>query len=308
MDYGHDIAFGSFITPTQVNPERTVELAVASEESGLDLVTFQDHPYQAAYLETWTLLSYVAARTQRVKLSPNVANLPLRPPAVLARATASLDQLTGGRVELGLGAGAFWDAIEAMGGRRLPPAQAVEALIEAITVIRAIWGHGSTHLDGTYYQLHGAKPSIGVHNIGIWLGAYKPRMLTVTGQIADGWLPSMGKIEAMGIDTIAEANARIDRAARAAGRNPDAIRRLINMDGALHTKPAQQWVDEITELALAQGFSTFIFATDNPADYETIGTTISPQVRANVYQARQTKSPNHPNFPPTQTHDPTLKE
>jgi alkanesulfonate monooxygenase SsuD/methylene tetrahydromethanopterin reductase-like flavin-dependent oxidoreductase (luciferase family) len=58
------------------------------------------------------------ARTSTVRLAANVANLPLRPPAVLARATASLDLLSGGRVELGLGAGAFWDAIEAMGGRR----------------------------------------------------------------------------------------------------------------------------------------------------------------------------------------------
>ena len=71
---------------------------------GLDLVTFQDHPYQARFLDTWTLLSVVAAQTANVTVAPNVANLPLRQPVVLARSVASLDLISGGRVELGLGA------------------------------------------------------------------------------------------------------------------------------------------------------------------------------------------------------------
>ncbi len=133
-DYGHDLLFGSFLTPSAAAPEQVVGLAVLSEQVGLDLVTVQDHPYQPSFLDTWTLLSYVAARTERVHLAANVTNLPLRPPAVLARSVASLDLLSGGRVELGLGAGAFWDAIEAMGGRRLGPGEAVEAVEEAIDV------------------------------------------------------------------------------------------------------------------------------------------------------------------------------
>ena len=91
------------------------------------------------FLETWTLLSYVAARTQRVRLAPNVLSVPLRLPAVLARAAASLDLLSGGRVELGLGAGGFRDAIAAIGAPRLTAGQSVEALEESIDIIRAIW-------------------------------------------------------------------------------------------------------------------------------------------------------------------------
>ena len=117
-DYGHDLLFGTFITPTAQQPQQAVRLAQLSEQAGLDLATFQDHPYQPAFLDTWTLMSYAAARTERIHLSANVVNLPLRPPAVLARAAASLDLLSGGRLELALGAGAFWDAIEAMGGER----------------------------------------------------------------------------------------------------------------------------------------------------------------------------------------------
>ena len=116
-DYGHDLLFGAFVTPRAETPDAVLALAETAEQVGLDLFTVQDHPYQPAFLDAWTLLSVVAGRTQRVRLLPNVTNLPLRPPAVLARAVASLDILSAGRVELGLGAGGFWDAIAAMGGR-----------------------------------------------------------------------------------------------------------------------------------------------------------------------------------------------
>src|SRR5215813_9830182 len=131
-DYGHDLVFGTFLTPQRAEPQAPVALARLSERAGLDLVTFQDHPYQPAFLDTWTLLSYVAASTERIKISGNWINLPLRPPVLLARQAASLALLSGGRFELGLGAGSFWDAIEAMGGPRRSPAQAVASLSEAI--------------------------------------------------------------------------------------------------------------------------------------------------------------------------------
>ena len=127
-DYGHELRLGTFITPQSQRPQDVVALAQLSEQSGLDLVTFQDHPYQPAFLDTWTLLSWVAAQTERIHVAPDVLNLPLRPPAVLARAAASLDLLSGGRFELGLGAGGFWDAIAAMGGPRRTPGESVDAL------------------------------------------------------------------------------------------------------------------------------------------------------------------------------------
>src|SRR5690606_32092154 len=131
-------------------------------------------------------------RTGRVRIFPSVANLPLRPPAVLARAAASLDLLSGGRVELGLGAGTFWDAIAAMGGPRRAPRDAVDALAEAIEVIRALWTPGrGVRFDGAHYRLAGAKPGpVPAHRIGIWLGALKPRMLRLTGRTADGLVVS----------------------------------------------------------------------------------------------------------------------
>lgn len=79
--------------------------------------SFRDDPGASrGFHDTSTLLGYSAARTERIHLSANVTNLPLRPPAVLARAIATLDLLTNGRVELGVGAGASWDGVVGMGG------------------------------------------------------------------------------------------------------------------------------------------------------------------------------------------------
>src|SRR6187431_3225142 len=101
-DYGHPLQFGSFITPTNAPPQQAVQLAQLSEQLGFDLVTFQDHPYQPTFHDTWTLMTWVAAKTSSIRVAANVLNLPLRPPAVLARASASLDLLSDGRFELAL--------------------------------------------------------------------------------------------------------------------------------------------------------------------------------------------------------------
>jgi alkanesulfonate monooxygenase SsuD/methylene tetrahydromethanopterin reductase-like flavin-dependent oxidoreductase (luciferase family) len=145
-----EIKLGIFAVPDATDPTATVERILAADRSGLDVVGVQDHPYQWRFFDTWTLLAYVAARTERVRLVPDVTNLPLRLPAMLAKAAASLDVLSGGRVEVGLGAGAFWDAVEAMGGPRRTPKQSVDALEEAIAILRGSWdGERSVTVGGS---------------------------------------------------------------------------------------------------------------------------------------------------------------
>lgn len=294
-DYFHDLRFGSFVTPSHADAAGAVAAAVAAERAGLDLVTFQDHPYQPAFLDTWTLMSFVAARTERVRLAGNVLNLPLRPPAVLAKAVASLDVLSGGRIELGLGAGAFWDAIEAMGGHRLSPGQSVVALSEGIDVIRGMWDVTEPRIlrvDGVHHRVAGARRGPGpAHPVEIWLGAYKPRMLRLTGTKADGWLPSIGR---MSREEVARANEVIDEAAEAAGRDPRAIRRLANVPGRfgppsaqLLSGPVEQWVEQLTALALEDGFSTFIVGGDDVSAYDRIGQEVAPAVREAVAAERR---------------------
>jgi alkanesulfonate monooxygenase SsuD/methylene tetrahydromethanopterin reductase-like flavin-dependent oxidoreductase (luciferase family) len=281
MDYGRPIKFGYFVLPDTMRPLRPLELAVRAEELGIDLIGVQDHPYQRRFYDVWTLLTAIAMRTTRVSVFPDVANLPLRPPAMLAKAAASLDLLSGGRVELGLGAGGFWEAIAAMGGPERTPGEAVSALEEAIEVIRLVWSGGrGVRFDGKLYQLAGLNAGpMPAHPIGIWLGAYKPRMLRLVGKAADGWVPSLGPLKP---EAMPEANARIDDAAREAGRDPAAIRRVLNVAANLA-------VDEIAELAIEHGFDTFVIGEtqeDVDAELREFLENVAPKARELVAKGR----------------------
>lgn len=290
--YGHDLRFGVFITPRNSNPDEVVSLAQLAERSGLDLVTFQDHPYQPANLDTWTLLSWVAGRTERIHLAPNVLNLPLRQPAVVARSAASLDLLSGGRFELGLGAGAYWRAIEAMGGRRLTPGEAVQALDEAIDIVRELLDineRDAVRVDGSRYRVIGARRGpTPAHDIPIHVGGVKPRILRLIGRKADGWMVTL---DSLAPGQLAVANATIDVAAREAGRDPREIRRLVNISGRFAAErggfldgPATEWVENLLPLVLDEGVGTVILMTDDRADVERFAAEVAPALREAAYR------------------------
>lgn len=282
-DYLHDLRFGTFITPVASPPHRAVELAIEAEGLGLDLVTFQDHPYQSSFHDTWTLMSWIAAQTSRIHLSGNVMNVALRPPSVLARAAASLDLLSEGRVALGLGAGYFWDAVATMGGRKLTQGDAITGLEEALDIIHSLWDTSArtpASAGGQVYSLKGAQRGPApAHDIPIWLGAYKPRMQRLIGRKADGWLPGL---PAMQPGDYARGNVIIDEAARKAGREPSAIARLLNIT-------QNESVDDLVRFALEDGVSVFILlAGDDPAAARRFAEQTAPAVRERVAEARAT--------------------
>jgi hemerythrin-like domain-containing protein len=311
-DYGHDLQFGIFPSPDAAAAERTLELAQLAEVSGLDLVSVQDHPYQGRHLDTWTLLSVIAARTSAIKVAPNVANVPLRSPVLLAREASTLDLLSAGRVELGLGAGAFWDAIVAAGGPRRTPKEAVDALIEAIGIIRQVWEGGTVHAEGEHYRvkgLHGGPPP--AHDIPIWLGSYKPRMLRVTADLADAWIPSMGYADPHELSAM---NALMDERAQANGRGPQSIRRMYNVFGRFGTgngflqSSARDWAEQLAGLAIDEGISTFILGTDDDDAIRRFALEVAPAVRDQVDEERALRAsgttrtrPAPPEQPPAPT-------
>jgi alkanesulfonate monooxygenase SsuD/methylene tetrahydromethanopterin reductase-like flavin-dependent oxidoreductase (luciferase family) len=278
MDYGQPVRFGVFINPIAV-AEHSLGVAVLADELGFDLLGLQDHPYQSRFLDAWTLLTAMAMRTRRIQVFPDVANVPLRPPAILAKAAASLDLLTGGRVELGLGAGGSFDAIKGIGGPMRTRGESVDALEEAIQVIRLMWsGRRGVSFDGRYYQLGGvhAGPEP-AHPIGIWLGAYKPRMLSLVGRSADGWVPSLGYAQPADLH---EGNRRIDEAAASAGRDPKAIRRVLNAG-------ADVPVELFTSLTLEQGMDTYVIGgLEEPDALRWFASEVIPAVREAVARAR----------------------
>ena len=289
-DYGRDVTFGYFLIPNAADP--LLDTAREIEARGLDWIGVQDHPYQRRFVDTWTLLGAIAAATARVGFFPDVANLPLRPPAVMAKAAASLDVLSGGRFELALGAGGFWDAIEAYGGPRREPRDALAALEEAIQVIRLMWsGERNLRFAGEHYRLAGAHSGpVPAHPIGIWLGVYGPRALRLAGRLADGWVPSLRG----DLTLLSEGSARLDDAAAAAGRDPAEIRRVVNVNGqitdgarlGLLRGPVDQWVDELTDLAVGYGFDTFMFWGDGEDQLPRFAEEVVPAVRAQVAAER----------------------
>jgi alkanesulfonate monooxygenase SsuD/methylene tetrahydromethanopterin reductase-like flavin-dependent oxidoreductase (luciferase family) len=289
-DYGRDVTFGYFLIPNAADP--LLDTAREIEARGLDWIGVQDHPYQRRFVDTWTLLGAIAAVTARVGFFPDVANLPLRPPAVMAKAAGSLDVLSGGRFELALGAGGFWDAIEAYGGPRREPRDALAALEEAIQVIRLMWsGERGLRFAGEHYRLAGAHSGpVPVHPIGIWLGVYGPRALRLAGRLADGWVPSLRG----DLTLLSEGSARLDDAAAAAGRDPAEIRRVVNVNGqitdgarlGLLRGPVDQWIDELTDLAVGYGFDTFMFWGDGEDQLPRFAEEVVPAVRAEVAAER----------------------
>jgi alkanesulfonate monooxygenase SsuD/methylene tetrahydromethanopterin reductase-like flavin-dependent oxidoreductase (luciferase family) len=290
-DYGRDVTFGYFLIPNAADP--LLETAREIEVRGLDWIGIQDHPYQRRFVDTWSLLGAIAAATTRVGLFPDVANLPLRPPAMMAKAAASLDVLSGGRFELGLGAGNFWDAIEAYGGPRRTPRDSLGALEEAIQVIRMVWsGERNLRFTGKHYRLAGAHSGpVPVHPIGIWLGVYGPRALQLAGRLSDGWVPSLRGETAF----LSEGATRIDEAANAVGRHPAQIRRVLNVNGqitddrreGLLRGPVDQWVDELTDLAVGYGFDTFMFWGEGDDQLPRFAEEVAPAVRAQVAAERE---------------------
>ncbi len=265
--------FGANVDPSVANFNKARAIARVADEAGLDLITIQDHPYIGRFFDTWTLITFLAAQTRRVHVGPNVANLPLRGAVMLAKAAASLDLMTNGRVELGLGAGANPAAIAAMGGPRLTPGQAVAALGEAIRLMRAFWsGKSPLTFEGKYYRVTGVDAGpVPAHPIRIWTGNYRPRGLRQTGELADGWLPSSAYLPP---EQVLDRQKLIDEGAARAGRPPTAIRRGYNVMGVIDlgrpdtpgtlrrpgliVGPPEHWVESLISFYVDLRLDTFI--------------------------------------------------
>ncbi|PZF85040.1 LLM class flavin-dependent oxidoreductase [Micromonospora deserti] len=288
------LQFGVTVDPTSADPGAPGRLARVADIAGLDLVAVQDHPYQPTFLDALTLIATLVPQTRRIRFVTNVVSLPLRPPAMLAKAAASLDVLSGGRFELGLGAGGAPDGIASMGGPRRTPADSVAALEESITVARLMWSGGTPHFAGRHYTLDGVHAGpVPPHPINIWLGAIGDRMLDLTGRAADGWLPSLPYVPPQ---TLPARHARIDDAAQRAGRDPATIHRIYNLTGHIGPTgsrplngPVALWVDELTRFTVELGMTGYLYwpNRDHERQIELFANEVVPAVREAVSSARR---------------------
>lgn len=272
-DYGAPLQFGLSVTPEAANIEAITSLVQLADATGLDLVAIQDHAYNHTFLDTWTLITFLAAKTQQVHFLPDVADLPLRPPTMLAKSVATLDRLTDGRAELAIGAGAFWDAIAGMGGPRRTPAEAVAATAEALDIVhQALTANGPVVSRGRHYDIPGYMPGPGpAHTVRIWVGALKPRMMELIGRRAGGWVSPLNIYTPP--EDVPRLQTMVDASAATAGRHATEIRRLYNVVGSIGSRregqglngPVELWIETLTSWATNLGFDTFVFWPIDPS-------------------------------------------
>lgn len=282
------IRFGLNLDPAAQPPARLVAAARAGEDAGFDLIGIQDHPYRPDFLDTWTLISHLAAKTDRISFTPNVANLGLRPPAMLAKAAATLAHLEGGRIVLGVGAGAVGLGVPSMGMTGRAGRAMRQYAEESVTVIKRA-------LRGEYVRLESEQTSVMGYEAGpvppvpveVWMGSNLPRMLEVTGRVADGWLAGISL--AVPPSEIPRRRAIIDDAAAAAGRDPASIRRIYNIAGVVgrgrgqgFAGSADDWAEWLNEWVRELGFDGFVFwPTGEPGrQAELFGREVIPRTRA----------------------------
>ena len=217
-------------------------LARLAESMGFDGVWISDHvgfgdpagdapgAWRGAW-ESWTVLAALAAATERVRLGTYVLNTPFRNPALLAKMAETLDEISGGRLILGLGAG--WNEIE-FSSYGFPFADRFDRFEDALRIVTSMLRTGRATHEGRIEQVRdarieprGPRPA----GLPVMVGAAGPRMLRLTAELADHWNG--------GLTSVAETRkllARLDAACEAAGRDPAALTRSVEV--LVRTVPA----------------------------------------------------------------------
>jgi alkanesulfonate monooxygenase SsuD/methylene tetrahydromethanopterin reductase-like flavin-dependent oxidoreductase (luciferase family) len=199
------------------------------EEAGFDSIWHADHYRRPSrpedlFLEGWTLLSAMAMKTTRPRIGILVTSNTFRHPPLLAKQAVTVDHISGGRLELGLGTGWFKGEHERFGVPFPEPPELVDRFEEALTLIDRLLTQEVTTFAGAYYQVHEApfRPApVQRPRPPLTLGAHGPRMLRIAARFADRW-NSHGSVE-----EIRERNARLDEACAAIGRDPNEIIRSL---------------------------------------------------------------------------------
>jgi F420-dependent oxidoreductase-like protein len=266
----HPVRFGLKLSGQATTVETLRAVWRIADEAGFDHLWDFDHfatngqggPDRPIY-EGWALLAAMAEATSRVRIGCMVTGNTYRHPAVLAKLAVTVDHLSGGRLEFGIGAA--WAEIEhaMLGLDGLD--HRVGRASESLRVIKSLWTQDRTTFDGRYYRLKNAianpKPIQSPHP-PIWIGAGGEQTIRLVARHADVWNPS-GATRGKGLS---EAAARLDEACAAIGRDPSEIRRSsqFRWDGENVAK-LEQTVGQLVEM----GFTEHIVYTDGPTAQQT---------------------------------------
>ncbi|MDX6319269.1 MAG: hypothetical protein QOD35_2669 [Nocardioidaceae bacterium] len=268
----NQLLFGVNLGTSTAPGDDPVRLAQVAESVGFDFVSASDHPYgESPSFETATLLTWILARTERIRVLSRVFGLPLRNQAMLAKTAESMQRLSGGRLILGHGSGGSDDEFRSIGIPPATPGERLDALEEGLMLMRKLWDGGPVTFAGRHHRLVAAQlqptPQC---PIPIWLGTFGPRALELTGRLADGWLPSLGYRPTSELPQMLQ---RVRDSAAAVGRDPDALTYALNTELEIGSCPDEdrvagsprQIVDQLNGFIVA-GFTAFNFVVrTNPA-------------------------------------------
>lgn len=267
--------------------EETVDRWQLFEKLGFDSVWDCDHYQQPSrpqgpYFEGWTLLAGLAAKTSTIRIGVLVSSNTFRHPALLAKMAVTVDHISNGRLELGLGAGWFVAEHENFGIPFPEPAELVSRFRESVEIVDLLLRQDITSYDGTHYQISEApfRPRpVQSPRPPLTLGAHRSKMLRVVAEYADRW-NSHGSV-----DEMRERNAILDEHCAAIGRDPKTIIRSLYGWAAL--MPADPWesVDAFNEVVgryQEAGIEEFIIDAPGPerfAKVERIATDVIPRLK-----------------------------
>ncbi len=258
------------------------------EALGFDSIWDCDHLYQPSkptgpYFEAWTLLAALATQTERVRIGVLVTCNTFRHPGLLAKEAVTVDHVSNGRLELGLGAGWFVPEHEQFGIPFPSPGELVGRFREAVEIIDGMLRNELSTYEGRYYQLHDAPSRplpVQRPRPPLLLAGKGPRMLKTVAQYADAWNTSGT------VDEVRVWNQTLDENCAAIGRDPGAIRRGIY--GWAAKLPADPWAsvgafEEVIGKYRAVGVNEFIIdmpRDDQSAVLERVATDVLPALRA----------------------------
>jgi F420-dependent oxidoreductase-like protein len=252
------------------------------EDAGFDGAWVFDH-FRPLYgdpngpcMEAWTLLAALAASTERIRLGSLVTGVTYRHPSVLAAEAVTVDQVSGGRLELAIGAAWFEDEHRQLGIPFPRPRERTDRLEEAVQVMRLLMTRDGVSFDGRHYQLDGAsyhpRPVQQPHP-PIWIGGSgERRIIPIAGRYADAW-HCFGSLQ-----DLERKSAVLDRAAEVAGRDPASIIRASSLSLSEPWGEVRERVDAVAKL----GFSYLVVSwpSEGQGRLEEFVAGVLPELRA----------------------------
>lgn len=224
-------------------------IANEAEAAGFRALWVSDHLFLGAdsvatdCLEAWTLLAALAVDTKTIRIGPMVTAQSYRNPALLAKIAAGVDQISGGRLEFGVGAG--WKDIEYKAyGYEFPDAPTrVTQLVETLEICTRLWKEERATYRGKHYRIEDAvcSPKPRQTPLPIWIGGTKPRVMRIAARFAQWFNMSNPGQPAEG--RIAALNEALPAACKAVGRDPATLKRSLFIQALV--APTRREVDEI---------------------------------------------------------------